>query len=114
MNRIGDLRARISATPTGERSDRAGLAVAAALIICFFTWALFLSAMVSELSGATGPSYRVSYLAAGALGLFGIIATAVAGLYGRTAIRTAAAATFWMLLCPTLWTGQIIVALIER
>lgn len=112
MNNVNRVRPRLTDTRPGEHSGVATLCASIAVVFSVFAWGLFLSGMSSELSGVTAHSHRGSYVAAGALGLAGIVATTIAGVLGRGATRTTAAAAFWLLIGPALYGGLMFVALI--
>ena len=99
-----------------QRTDRAEIArgcTAVAVIFCGMAWLLFLSGVNAELGGATDHGYRDTYIFAGVVGAAGMVATAVAGRLGTPAIRTWAGSTFALLLMPTWWGLQTIVAVTQ-
>ena len=90
-----------------DRDEYARGLNAFAIILGVVAWLLFLSAMNSELLGASGPTFHGSYLSGGAVGGVAMLATAIAGRLGTPSARTCAGATFVMLLMPTFWGAQI-------
>ena len=102
--------------PASQRADRTEIArgsAAVAVIFCGMAWLLFFSGVTTELGGATDHSYRDSYVFGGVVGVAGTIATAVAGRLGTPTIRTWAGSTFVLLLMPTWWGLQMIVAIMQ-